>query len=784
MKNSNSARRLFLASSIASAFMPTATRAQQSSTVEQLNDGELAAIVVTANRRQESILNVPVSISAETQESLDKQGIRNVGDLAALTPGLQFAPNGYAGGSQISVRGISSAIGAATTAIYIDDTPFQVRQLGAANAASSTYPPIFDLERIEVLRGPQGTLFGASAEGGAVRFITPQPGLTTYSAYSRGEVGFTRGGDPSTEIGAAGGGPIISDRLGFRVSAYDRRDGGWIDRVDPFTQNIVDRNSNLAETQTLSAALKYQVTDDFDVIAKIYHARITAHDANSAWSGLSDPREGRFHSGDAVGQPQDDLYTVYSLSANYKFASMEIVSETSYFGRRDRFTDDYTAVVPELLGLPYLLGAQTGALVPTAFTQGQQTLTEDLRLQSDGRGRLKWVAGLFFQNARQQLNENLPSPNADALTEAAYGLTVQQFFGVPALQPDNSLYLGQDTSRDKQYAVYGQVDYQIIDPLTLTAGARFAKDEFSATNAQFGPFAGGSSGAILGESDKPFTPKVAASYKPSEDLMFYASAAKGFRPGGGNTPVPANVCGTELAALGLSEAPHSYGPDYVWSYEVGAKGSVADHRVTYESSAFYINWKDIQTIVPLGGCGFTITENAAQAVSKGMDLNVTVLPLKGFTLNAAVGYTNSRFSKPLYGAPSATGDRALIISDGDRLLVHPWTLALHGDYSTRVSSQSMLMGYLHADFNWASGYSQYKPGSTVYDPLNNYIYSTHQTNLRMGVRTDSIDTSVFVNNVLDAHDTAFVSHGLGSGLFEDSYLRPRTIGITVTYHYK
>jgi outer membrane receptor protein involved in Fe transport len=785
MRALNTAKKLILASSVVATLAPRCGSAQDASqnTSQDAGQTQLQTVVVTANRRQQSILNVPVSVSAQTQESLDRQGVRSLSDLANLTPGLQFAPNGYTGGSQISIRGISSVIGAATTAVYINDTPFQVRQLGAADASSNTYPPIFDLQRVEVLRGPQGTLFGASAEGGAVRFITPEPGLTSYSAYSREELGFTDGGDPSTEVGVAGGGPIVSDVLGFRLSAYDQRDGGWIDRVNPFTQSVVAKDTNSDETQALSGSLKLLATQNFSLTGMIYHARLAGHDLNADWRSLSDPSVGRFYLGDSLRQPWDDRYTVYSVSADYQLESAEVISETSYFTRNDHFTPDYTAVIPELLSLPAILGAQVGTFTQADFLQHQQTFTEDTRLQSKGQGRLSWVTGIFYESAHQQISEWLPTVNPNGLTLAGYGETVANLFGVPPLEPGNGLYLGLDGSRDTEYALYGQVDYRPIDRLTLTAGVRVAKDQFYATNAQSGPFGSGDVPIVMGESDKPVTPKTSVSYKTSESTMVYASVAKGFRPGGGNTPVPESVCAAQLAAVGLKGPPASYSPDYVWSYEVGAKGAVADHRVTFESSAFYINWKDIQSIIPLS-CGFTITENAAQAVSKGADLQISVLPITGLSFTAAAGYTDARYSKPLLGGYLASGQRAVVIGEGDRLSGHPVTVSLHGEYNAPLSSQAELMGYLHADYDYASGYKVYSAGTTTIDPLNNYVFATHLTNLRAGIRTESVDASLYMNNVFNSHDITSTGHAYNSELYEDGFFRPRTIGVTVTYRYQ
>src|ERR1700689_4385634 len=183
-------------------------------------------VVVTATRRSEKLSKVPESISAFTSEKMDQLDVKNISDLVRFTPGVTFDTES----KDISIRGVNSTAGDATTGIYIDDTPIQIRALGFGS--DNTLPAVFDLERVEVLRGPQGTLFGAGSEGGTVRYITPQPSLTDFSEYAKAELSTTKDGAPSYELGGAMGGPIVDDQLGFRVSGWGREDGGWIDKVD------------------------------------------------------------------------------------------------------------------------------------------------------------------------------------------------------------------------------------------------------------------------------------------------------------------------------------------------------------------------------------------------------------------------------------------------------------------------------------------------------------------------------------------------------------------------
>jgi outer membrane receptor protein involved in Fe transport len=209
--------------------------ANEATTTEPAAAGALEEIVVTATRREENISRVPISITAFSQDMLNQKGIKDFGDIARFTPGVAFDTSQT---NQIAIRGISSTGGSRTTGIYIDDVPIQVRNLGYN--ADDALLKLFDLDRVEILRGPQGTLFGAGSEGGAVRYITTQPSLTQSTVYAKAETSYTEGGSPSYEAGVAAGGPVIDGVFGLRVSAWYRRDGGWIDRIDPTTLEVVD----------------------------------------------------------------------------------------------------------------------------------------------------------------------------------------------------------------------------------------------------------------------------------------------------------------------------------------------------------------------------------------------------------------------------------------------------------------------------------------------------------------------------------------------------------------
>ncbi|MBS0614692.1 MAG: TonB-dependent receptor plug domain-containing protein, partial [Proteobacteria bacterium] len=288
--------------------------------------GELQEVVVTATRREESLSKVPISVSAFTQESIDIRGIKDFQDVAKFTPGVNIDNSGT---NNISIRGIASTAGAGTTGIYIDDTPIQMRAL--AFNPDDALPKTFDVERVEVLRGPQGTLFGAGSEGGTVRYITTQPSLTKTSVYSRSEVSYTQNGAPSYEAGVAGGMPLIDGKLGVRATVWYRRDGGWIDHMDPYTLATVDRNANHSNTALLRLAAVWAPTETLTITPSVYYQNMQRHDINNYWPIYSDPSRGIYRNANPTPMPHPDRFWLPALKIEADMGSVRFISNTSYY---------------------------------------------------------------------------------------------------------------------------------------------------------------------------------------------------------------------------------------------------------------------------------------------------------------------------------------------------------------------------------------------------------------------------------------------------------------------
>jgi iron complex outermembrane receptor protein len=256
------------------------------SNVDASTPTDIGEVVVTATRKEESLSKVAESVSAFTASKMETLDIKSFADIAKYTPGVSFDADTH----DISIRGIASTAGSSTTGIYIDDTPIQARNLGLN--ANNTLPAVFDLSRVEVLRGPQGTLFGAGSEGGTIRYITNQPSLTTYSGMAHSELDFTQGGAPSYEAGVAVGGPIVEDKLGFRVSVWGRRDGGYIDSVNYQTLDITDANANRVDTYVVRAAVTWEPTNNLTLTPGINYQNRNQHDQDEYWVGISNPSAG------------------------------------------------------------------------------------------------------------------------------------------------------------------------------------------------------------------------------------------------------------------------------------------------------------------------------------------------------------------------------------------------------------------------------------------------------------------------------------------------------------
>jgi outer membrane receptor protein involved in Fe transport len=715
----------------------------------------LQEVIVTAEKREESLNVVPISANVLTSADMNAAGIKSIGEIAAVTPGVEYDYDTQFGPgilTRLAIRGIKSDVGTSTTGIYINDVPIQSRQSGFG----SVYPVVFDLTQVEVLRGPQGTFFGAGAEGGAVRFITTEPSVTEFSGQYRAEVSRTEYGGPSFETGAAAGGPIVDDRVGVRISAWYRADGGYLNRVDPFTSATVDSEANRSSSRAVRAAVLFTPNESLRITSSLSYQSVGLHDSPIFYPYLSNPSGGVFNNGKLLRQPSTDGFTLASLKFEQQFHFAKLTVIASYFDRPAQAMFDATNEAGILFfggyGNPLGPGfpASYADAIPDTLTLHQRQQSEEVRLTSaNPEAPIQWVAGQFYSSSRQVHTEDIYELGA----------------------PGNPGYYDSDHTTDTIVAAFAHVSARIARYWALSAGVRVDHTRNEETSHAGGfaypdlpPVAHG----ITYET--PLTPQYSLSYKPNETNFFYATIAKGFRIGGVNTQIPPSC-----QAL----APSSYSSDAVWSHEIGAKNLLFDGRLQIAGSIFEVDWSRVQTNFTLD-CGFNYVANAGAAKSTGFDLAVSVLPLHGLSLNVSVGYDNVHFTKTILNpAGEVLVDRDAVVG-GVPSVPSPWIGAANLRYEWPVTDE--ITGYGRIDeivhSHNPGPFTELDPRAIGYDPRFVADPATNILNLKLGMIWSKLDLRLFVNNALDAHPLLQSSADApGSLPIYAHTLTPRTWGI-------
>lgn len=730
---------------------------------------QLQEVVVTATRREESIEKVPISISALSQQELAANNIKDIQDIAAVTPGLDFAATTGAGtpstNTIISIRGLSTNSGASVVGVYLDDTPIQGR-LSPVGNIGSPYPAVFDLSSVEVDRGPQGTLFGAGSEAGTVRFITNQPSLTQFDGFAHSEFGMTQNGGPSYELGAAAGGPIIDDELGFRVSAWGDHEGGYVNLVNPYTgQGVVRPDVNTTDKLATRAALTFKVGDAVQITPSVYYQSLKPGDSGRFYGLFSDPSDGQFNSGTFFGETASDHFALPSLKVAAHLPFAEFISTTSYLDRNVSVLYDLTSLWGAVGAADY--GNPLGAAFPTKAsdvgplytTQKLTSVTEEMRLASNqADSRLAWLVGIFLNHQIQR--------DISIVTSLPIEPT-----GAPAL------YQNQLAS-DQQVALFSQEDFHLTSKLTFTLGARVARTT-SAVSVITPPTVlevGVPLVANASLSETPFTPKFSVSYQVDPDNLLYASVGKGFRVGGGNAPV-ASTCDADV--------PGAFKSDYVWSYEIGAKDRLFDGRLQIDSSAFHINWSQIQQEVVLN-CGLQYITNTGAAVSNGFDVGLQALMTDQLRFNLSLGYVDAYFTRDVY---DQAGDPLVLSGDKIGLLPAvspPWSVSSSAQYEIPLVNDHRM--YVRGEYQFHSRnpgpfYTQI-PSSPNYYPGIVANPATNLVNLRLGEKTRAVDVSFFVENLFNSHPLLDAYQAAPTeNLITYSTFRPRTAGLSANVEF-
>jgi iron complex outermembrane receptor protein len=752
--------------------------------------GGLEEIIVTATRRETSLQNVPISIQAFGKEELSQGYIKSIDDIAALTPGLQFAvPNGFSSAfTTISIRGLNTNTGPPTVGVYLDDTVILSRLSGYSNQGN-VYPIVWDLDRVEVLRGPQGTLFGAGAEAGTVRYISSQPSLTNFSGLARADLSETEGGRLSYVTALAAGGPIIQDELGYRVSIWDEQDGGWVNRVSPIDGQLVSRNANTMDKFAAKAALALKVGEVL-ITPQVYYQNVHQDDARRFYAAFSDAQAGIFNNGVLVPEAWTDKWTLPSVKVEAHLPFADFTGNVSYLYRSaNEILDESAFVCPGLQTPPgsgnFGCGNPLGTGYPSLPSQVAYTptglsiraYTGEARLASNATdSRFSWLTGIYWEHRVQRDFQTNYSPYA-----------YPQYFGKPPPCPQLLCAIVQDEHElfvDAQTAGFAQTDFKITDQLTFTAGVRVAHVTINgADTTSLSALNGALPYAAFSGTNNVVTWHGGLSYQIDHDNQVYATFSEGFRPGGGNAQIP-NASGP---CAGVPQVQPTYSPDTVHAFEVGMKDTVLEGRLQVNTSVFYNKWNDIQQYAG-ESCGpFAYGTNGGDAVSDGFDLQLRAILTQQLKADVSVGYVNAYYSKSGY-LPGVPSPSTLLVREGDKVGIlpqvnAPWNVTAALDYELALVNGNKF----HA---WADTiFTSQNPGPfiTQNTQINGYPLAvpdpaTHLYNARAGYTINKVDLTCFVNNI--ANNTPALSKYQGNGgssLITYTTFQPRTIGLSVNY---
>jgi len=722
----------------------------------------LEEVIVTASYREVSVQDLSMAVTALTGELLAGMGATDVQDYYRTVPNFSIVDRGP-GLRVFTLRGISTGLvtqSSATVGVYLNDVPI---------TAAGFQPDIkvFDLERIEVLRGPQGTLYGEGSMGGTLRMITPDPDPSGFYGKAEGILSDTSEGGTNYSAAAMVNVPLIEDTLALRASAYYYDRSGFIDRIaqpdgvqfdfgaavgaPPGVFPILDsgpiageKNINDEETSGGRLALLWNASDTLS-FELMYLAQKSDF-------------YGRPIEGNDVGDYKTDFYRdellvddldLTALTIKWDIGWADFSSATSFWDRsvaRDADNADLTqAIFP---------GAKLSG-VGTYTEDYQDEWTQEFRLTSQGDSNLSWLLGAFYKDKDNGFEQNM-------VDELGLFIGFVNILGIPATNA-RQLLDQSGVFAETQLAFYGELDYQFSDRWSGTIGLRyFDYDQTTRiTNNDINIVGLGLQDGTYDGSDSGTTSKFSLRYAATDNLMVYGTIAEGYRIGGVNTaprvPVESVV----------------YGPDSLWSYELGAKITFPDHRMTFNTAIYYVDWTDIQLALPLGFSFATV--NAGEAESMGAEFEFAWQATDHLDITASLGLNDGELSKdvpeannPANPNPGFKGNNLPGVADSTAALSVQYSapFADYGmDWFTRGDLQ--YTGGLQTTFNDLSRAN----GQPSYFVLDSYTL----LNLRIGLRNEHWDVSLFADNVAD--ERALLLRDNAAYALRTTINRPRTIGI-------
>lgn len=688
-------------------------------------------IIVTATKRgEETAQSLPLSISALSGDSLRESGATVFSDWSHSVPGLVFQDQGP-GDKRYIIRGVQST-GAPTVGVYLDNAVISGSNGEDDGGGKNIDIRLFDVDRIEVLRGPQGTLYGAGSLSGTIRLITKQPRLDRVEGNVGAEYSNTEKGGSNYSVNGMINLPVVDGKLALRAVGWRVDDSGFIDNVRLGLSDI-----NTEKTTGGRVGLAWQATDRLKVTASVLH-----QNQDIGGKSFFFPSDGDLKNSEYTQGPRTDRATISQLDVNYQLDKFTFDLSSAYFDRFVNFKFDSTPILI-FFGVPDLPAV-------TLQPEDSSIFTNEARLSSKLDGPFQFVAGALYQKLKRSFTSSVVTVDGNGI----------------ATQTEPNIFGRISSKSIDQYAVFGEGTYQATKQLSFTVGLRWFRSTEDAHSQNVFPFFGGPPELPRDShtSETKVTPKFSVAYQLNPDALVYALAAQGFRQGGTND-----------AGFGaIVQVPEGFKSDSLWNYEVGLKSSWMDQHLLFNLTAYAIRWSDIQTKNRTPGLGFVYIGNAGKASSDGLEAELTVRPVKGLELQATVAAQNARLTEdqPLAATDNDAG------RSGDRIPNTPkFTASGYAQYTHPVNES--MDAVFRAQVNHVGASQTYfSARSDFFQSLAAYTV----VDVRAGLQADRWNATVFVKNLTDKRAEVDKLYQTDSPLSVFT-TRPRTIGLSVDYRF-
>ena len=761
-------------------------------------------VVVTATKRSSTIREVPFSINAQTQEDIKRSGATNIEELSRNIAGL-IVQNLGPGQSQVAIRGVSAGQ-------IVRDQPGVKEQVGVYMDESvislSLFTPdfdLYDLNRVETLRGPQGTLFGSGSVGGTIRYITNQPNLDETEGSIEVNLNTVTDGEEGGHLKGMINVPFADGKAALRLVAYATEYAGFIDALREGGGSSDDVNSG--SVQGIRAAVKIQPNDMLTITPRIIYQEIKTdgfnrqEDYNLYANPFTTTRPaiqlGEREQFLQLNEEFSDETLLWDLTVSLSLDQFDITSVTSYLERDILVSRDASALTGSVsvdLGYPEV----GGVLLPSNLrdTTDLEQLTQEIRISSNIDGSFQWLAGVFYSDTERVYHQRLPTPGYAAVTDLVLGAGTSAAVanGFPNLDSPFNSDLPYDI---EQFSVFGEATWDVNDQVHLTVGGRFYDFDEKRVITTGGLFANGDSGQVDKTSSDGFNARVLASYDFNDEITFNAQAAQGFRLGGVNDPLNSGLCTAgDLATFGSFQ---SYDDETLWNYEAGFKASF-DNGINLNVAAFRAEIEDLQVTLDAGSCSSRISFNVEEAHSTGVEFVLSVSPTDGLDLSLSGSILEAEFDDTVR---DELGEILGGVKKGNRLASVPdfqisgaatysFPIALFngadafvsaavqhvGDRITQPSDQVAGSGVFVSGlaFGGATG----NETTTLDLELDSYTL----INLSIGINKEDWEAVLYINNVTDENaDLSFDRERGGRARLGFRTNPPRTMGLVFRKFY-